>query len=308
MPNALYFRVPTTKNPKPYDQAFKSLSDRNPRGLLDVFGVLPADVDAEVEALPRDIAMRPLSIDTAYLIRQDGHDPYIAVFEAVTSWKSEIAERLACYGGLIGIKYRIPVRMYVLPLADYACPKFGVPVGKGEWGDVEVAARLRWIKPWEIDGKVVLERAWPELDAWAVLFNLSNAQEVEVLGRLNQQGRGEDATLFRILGGMRYRRKKQIWVALLERMKQMIRPELFLESLAVEDWREEGRQEGRQEGELLAARNALLAIIHARFPKLFLTRAIESCTDTNAIQVLIPKIATARDAAAVKRLVDQLPQ
>lgn len=63
----------------------------------------------------------------------------------------------------------------------------------------------RPVKPGEIDSKVVLERGWPELDAWADLFNLSDKQEEEVLGRLNQQGRGEDATLFRLLGGMRYR-------------------------------------------------------------------------------------------------------
>lgn len=101
-------------------------------------------------------------------------------------------------------------------------------------------------------------------------------------------------------------RKKQSWVALLERMKQMIRPELFLESLAVEDWKEEGRQEGRNEGRLLAGRNALLAIIHARFPSLDLARAIEYYTDATALQALIPKVATARDAAAVKRLLNRL--
>ena len=104
---------------------------------------------------------------------------------------------------------------------------------------------------------------------------------------------------------MRYRKKKQEWMALLERMKQMIRPELFLESLAVEDWREEGRQEGRQEGRLegrlIEAREALTAFIRARFPKLDMA-SIQSATDLHALNSVMPKIATARDEAAVKRL------
>ena len=53
--------VATAENPKKYDQPFKSLSDRSPRELLDVFGALSIDADAQVEALPRDITMRPLA-------------------------------------------------------------------------------------------------------------------------------------------------------------------------------------------------------------------------------------------------------
>ena len=106
------------KNPKSYDQAFKSLSDRSPRGLLDIFGILPLEAEAEIEPLPRDVSMPPMAIDSAYLIRTRGQHPYIAVFEALTSWEETLAERLACYGGLLGIKYRIPVRLYVCHSRD----------------------------------------------------------------------------------------------------------------------------------------------------------------------------------------------
>ena len=290
------------ENTKRYDQAFKSLSDRNPRGLLDIFGVLPVEAEAEIEPLPRDLSMPPLAIDSAYCIQQRRRKPYIAVFEALTSWEQDLAERLACYGGLLGIKYRLPVHMYVLPLASHACPKEVPQRGKGKWGDVTLVSRLRWLKPWEIDGRVVLERGWPELDPWAVLFHLSEGQLDDVLGRLNADGRGEDASLFRILGGMRYRRDKQTWTVLLERMKNMIRPELFLESLAVEDWREEGRQEGRQEGRLIEARDALTAIIRARFPRLDIDSSIQLTHDIQALQRLIPEVAVARDEAAAKRI------
>ena len=289
------------KNPKTYDQAFKSLSDRSPRGLLDIFGVLPVEAVAVVEPLPRDLSMRPLAIDSAYMISQPRRKPYIAVFEALTSWERDIAQKLVCYGGLLGIKYRVPIHMYVLPLAKHACPKVAVPVGKSKWGDVSVGTRLRWIKPWEIDAKHVLDRGWPELDPWAVLFDLNGDQELQVMERLSGDGRGEDASLFRLLGGMRYRKNKPVWLALLERMKTMIRPELFLQSLAVEDWREEGRQEGR----LMEARAALVSFIRARFRKLDVT-PVQKSTDIKALHALIPKIAVAPDRAAVKRLIENL--
>ena len=292
-----------TKNPKTYDQAFKSLSDRSPRGLLDVFGVLPIEADAEVEPLPRDVAMRPFAIDTAYLVRQKRRRPYIVVFEASTSWRRGLSQRLASYGALLGIKYDMPVHMYVLPLAEHACPAKPPLFGKGKWGDVTVEVRFRWIKPWEIDAEVLLRRQWPELDPWAVLFQLNRDQEIEVFERLNHEGRGQDATLFRLLGGMRYRRRKQVWIDLLERMSEMIRPELFLESLAVEDWREEGRREGR----LIEAREALIAIMKARFPKLDVAQSIRSSNNIKALNRLIPKIAVAPDALAVQRLVQKLP-
>lgn len=127
-----------TKNPKTYDQALKELSNRSPRGLLDVFGVLPLEADVGVEPLPRDIAMRPFSIDTAYLVRQRRRRPYIVVFEASTSWRRGLSQWLASYGALLGIKYDMPVHMYVLPLAQHACPVKPPLFGKGKWGDVKV--------------------------------------------------------------------------------------------------------------------------------------------------------------------------
>jgi len=39
---------------KPYDRLFKSLAEDDPRGLLHLFGSLPLDAEAEVEALERE--------------------------------------------------------------------------------------------------------------------------------------------------------------------------------------------------------------------------------------------------------------
>ena len=138
------------ENPKAYDQVFKSLSDADPRGLLDIFGVLPHGVDAEVEQLPRDIAARPLVIDTGYLVRASRGREFIAVFEALTSWKAEIGCRLASYGAGLGDKYKKPIRVFPLPMAPHACPRTAPEFGCATWGEVNVTVRLNWIRPWEI--------------------------------------------------------------------------------------------------------------------------------------------------------------
>src|SRR5450432_2223525 len=161
------------ENPKSYDQAFKALSDADPRGLLGIFGVLPLHARAQVEALPRDLSMRPLVIDSGYMVRRPGRRPYIVLFEAVTSWKAAMAQRLAWYGAFLGHKYDVPVEVHVLPLTRESCPSRVPMHGRAVRGGITVTAKLNWIKPWEIDGQVVLDLKSPVLDPWTVLFHVS---------------------------------------------------------------------------------------------------------------------------------------
>ena len=144
-------------------------------------------------------------------------------------------------------RYQMPIRMLRVAYGEAcACPARTPEFGRAEWGDVQVAVRIRWIKPWEIDAKAVLELNSPSLDPWAVLFRLSDVQMETVASRL--KGRPRDAGLFRILGGMRYRKNTGEWKKLLGRVNPMISREMMRESLAVQEWLDEGRQEGRQEG------------------------------------------------------------
>ena len=280
-------------NPKAYDQAFKSLSDVDPRGLLDIFGVLPHGMDAEVEPLPRDIAARPLVIDTGYFVRPLRGKAFIALFEALTSWKTEIGARLASYGSGLGDRYQMPIRVFPLPMAKHACPARPPAFGRAEWGDVQVTARLRWIKPWEIDAGVVLERNSPTLDPWAVLFRMSDVQKNEVITRVKD--RPQDAGLVRILGGMRYRKNVGEWKEFEGRLNQMITREMMRESLAVQEWLEEGRQEG----ELKEARFALLTFLDRKYPNLPVRDKIEAIPDLDVLNSLFTEVINAPDAATV---------
>jgi hypothetical protein len=285
------------ENPKAYDQAFKSLSDVDPRGLLDIFGVLPHGMDAEVEPLPREISSRPLVIDTGYFVRPARGKAFIAIFEALTSWKKEIGARLASYGAGVGDKYRMPIRIYPLPMAPHACPARLPQFGRADWGHVQVVARLLWIKPWEIDGRVVLERNSPRLDPWAVLFRLSDVQKDEVIARIKDHPR--EAGLFRILGGMRYRKNVRAWNELVGRLNQMISREMMRESLAVQEW----LQEGRQEGMLHEARGALLDFIEAKFPSLHMETEIRSISDLSLLHHLRRVVMKAPNAASARSLI-----
>jgi predicted transposase YdaD len=99
----------------------------------------------------------------------------------------------------------------------------------------------------------------------------------------------------------------------------MISREMMRESLAVQEWLEEGRQEGLQAGlqqgvqkglrqglktgRLEEARFALVSIIEARFPDLNVRDAIRSISQVSALNSLIPLIAKAPDAATVSRVV-----
>ena len=292
------------ENPKQYDQAFKLLSDTDPRGLLDVLGVLPASVEATVEALPRDIAARPLVVDAGYFVRPVDAGPFIAVFEALTSWKQEIGARLAAYGALLGDRYKMPVRMYVLPLAENACPRQVPPSGRVVWGDVEVVTALRWILPWKIDAGLLLAKASATLNPWVVLFDHSKPQLEEAITRLAR--RSEDAALFRILGGLRYRESVE-WISLLGRIDRMITREMMRQSLAVQEWlnegRDEGRDEGRVQGRVEGGRSALRTFLAKRFPQLTLDSSIQSIDDVEVLGELISLAAEATNADTISRAV-----
>ena len=258
-------------------------------------------MEAEVEPLPREISSRPLVIDTGYMVRPSNGEAFIAIFEALTSWKKEIGARLASYGAGIGDRYKMPVRVFPLPMASHACPARQPVSGRATWGDVEVTVRLRWIKPWEIDAGVVLERNSPVLDPWAVLFRLNDAQKIEVIDRVKD--RPQDAGLFRILGGMRYRKNVREWNEFAGRLNQMISREMMRESLADQEWLQEGRQEGRQEGQINEARFALLTVIEGRFPNLNVREVVDSISDLDVLHTLIADVAKAADAAAALRAV-----
>jgi hypothetical protein len=85
--------------PKPYDRLFKSLAEGDPRGLLHLFGSLPLDAEAEVQALEREQNLPLLSVDHAYVIRTPQRE-WLAHFEVQTRYNP------TCPGGWRGTRCR----------------------------------------------------------------------------------------------------------------------------------------------------------------------------------------------------------
>ena len=291
------------ENPKTYDQAFKALSDVDPRGLLGIFGVLPRGVQAVVEPIPRELSMRPLEIDSGYLVRKRGRKPYIVLFEALTSWKRPIAERLAWYGAFLGHKYSMPVHVYVVPLIVESCPRRTPSYGRAVRGGVTVTARLHWVKPWQIDARHVLETKSVELDPWAILFDISRAQEAQAFARV--KGNRGGAPLLRMLIGLRYRKDRDERKMVLERMADMIGREIWLESAVVQEWLDEGRVEGRVEGAAVNAKAMLTKFLAFKFPNMEIPASLDSIRDAGILNLLFDKAAVTKDKIAMARAIDK---
>lgn len=263
-------------NPKPFDQAFKTLVDADARGFLDAVGVLPADADADVEALPQEVAVSAVAMDAGFVIRRrSGGDSRVVVFEAMSRFGRESLERVVWYNTGLAQKYRLPIDTYMVPLVRRACPDRIPGDSDAVFGGLRITVSLHWIRPWEIDAGVLLAKGNPEFDAWTVLFRWSDEQQREVLLRLKDAP--EQAARFRILGGLRYRgNEAAFWRGFVERMNEMLTKESFRESLAVQEWLAEGRmeglqkglQEGRLEGQTEGQLAVIEVILNSRFPGL----------------------------------------
>ena len=67
---------------KENDQLFKSATDDDPRGMLDLLDLLPLDQEAELEPIDRELVRDPIVIDQGFIVRQPGGRKWIAHIEA----------------------------------------------------------------------------------------------------------------------------------------------------------------------------------------------------------------------------------
>jgi predicted transposase YdaD len=151
-----------TRNRKPYDQAFKYLSETDPRALLAMLGALDADAPATVTRLPKELIVSAVIADEIFLVEADG-DRWIVHIEAQTRYDPTLPVRLAQYAIRLHLAYDLPVRTFLLLLT-----KRGVPEPVPTEGVIEVE-RLRLtfgydvVKLWELPAAAFLETARPAL-------------------------------------------------------------------------------------------------------------------------------------------------
>jgi predicted transposase YdaD len=196
-----------TRNRKPYDQAFKYLSETDPRALLAMLGALAADAPATVTRLPQELIVSAVIADKIFLVEADGQRRIVHI-EARTRYDPPIPARLLDYAVRLRITYNLPVRTFLLPLT-----KRGVPEPVPTEGVIEVE-RLRLtfgydvVKLWELPAAAFLETARPALLPFVPLMQGDRTELTTAATRLAKppdEARRQELQLhFLVLGGLRY--------------------------------------------------------------------------------------------------------
>jgi hypothetical protein len=86
----------------------------------------------------------------------------------------------------------------------------------------------------------------------------------------------------------------------------MISREKMLESLAVQEWLEEGRLEGELEGRIHEARSALRLLLESRFPRIRIRPQLDAISDLEALRTMRRIAINTPSAAAFRRAIPQL--
>ncbi len=309
-------------NTKPYDQAFKYLAEQDPESLLLLLGALRPGQKAKIELLPRELSVSVLLPDQPYQV-VIGEEAEIVHVEAQTVFEYDLMELEPDYGARLWMKYRLPVRSYILLLTKRKLPGRLPRVWRLQAGDVQIAVRPRLVRLWEIPATQALAPGRENLLPFVPLMKGGGRYLEEGARRLKAvadvQRRRDLSLHFLMLGGLSYNREDLLDLIV---RKGMIPWEQFKESsfyqLIMEEGRaegreegraegrEEGRAEGRREGELKTAVEMLRLLAAKRFPGLQLGDELERIRDVAALQQLCVDLIDLPDEAALRQRIAAL--
>ncbi len=286
-----------------HDQFFKTLAEADPRGLLDMLGILPLDREAEVSPLDREMVRDPVLIDQGFVIHES-HADWIAHIEAFSDIADEDWERVLWYAAELTVRTRLPVRSTVLLMLEQYAPKFAPLRCEVRRGGFVASLEIQTVRIWEVPASRLLQTGRPRLLTWVPMTQASEEDWLEAGRKIAWTGDGLLSETFQVLGEMRY--GKSIWEEFLERKGlKMIRTEILRKhSPTVQGWFEEGRQEGRLE----LARDLLRETVQSRFPSLLgYLPADASLDDVEALRKTIHAVMSAQTEQEAKAAIDSLP-
>lgn len=288
------------------DQFFKILAESDPRGLLDILGILPLDRDAEVVPLDRELVRDPVLIDQGFAIREPGSH-WIAHIEAFTDIREEDWERVLWYAADLAVRTRLPVRSTVLLMLEHYAPRIvpsrnrrSTQLGSfGAWLDIEIVCL------WQVPASRLLSTGRPRLITWVPMTNASE-EDCVVAARAIADARDRVlAGTFRLLGEVRY--GKDSWEEFLERKGlNMVTNEFLLEHSPTY----RAAWDKALKRELAGGRFSILAkIVDARFPALAqCLPSIEAFVDLDAarIDAVIDVLLRTKDDSKARQALDLL--
>ena len=106
---------------KPYDQAFKLLTEEDPRATLALFAGIPLTVAMDVRVLDREVNLSALQVDNLYRCRTADAE-FLVHIEAVTRFRTAALDRQFDYVQAIVTKYRMACRSYLVLLTEKGVP------------------------------------------------------------------------------------------------------------------------------------------------------------------------------------------
>jgi hypothetical protein len=271
---------------KPYDQAFKLLTEEDPRATLALFAGIPLSVAMEVRVLDREVNLSALQVDNLYRCRTADAE-FLVHIEAVTRFRTAALERQFDYVQAIVTKYRLACRSYLVLLTEKGVPGALPRTIRRVHGDFEATLRLRAVRLWRIPAARILRLESAQLLPWVPLMRASTEEMEEAMRRLDAVDENALRTRLFLLGGLRYGSKE----AFLQRLDQMIvSEEILKESSTYQYLIEKGRVAGRRED--------LVKLLTRRFGPL--STATQRKLDAAPIEKLDRWFDRALDAASLK--------
>ncbi len=188
---------------KPYDQAFKLLTEEDPRATLALFAGIPLTVDMDVRVLDREVNLSALQVDNLYRCRTADAE-FLVHIEAVTRFRTAALDRQFDYVQAIVAKYRLACRSYLVLLTEKGVPASLPRVLRRAYGDFEATLRLRVVRLWRIPAARILRLGSAPLLPWVPLLRASAEEMEEAMRRLDVADENALRTRLFLLGGLRY--------------------------------------------------------------------------------------------------------
>lgn len=298
----------------PYDDAFKSLADRDPAALLLLLGALSPDEPAKIEPLPRELHAGKQIADQMYLVTTASGVRIIHI-EAQTRWDKEMPERVLDYEliGWISYDRRYAIESFVLLLTDDRLPADAPTSLTIEAGSLRVTSTFRLVKIWEVPAAEMLALERNQLLPFVPLMQGGTNDLTESVERASQiaDPRERDTLLLNllVLGGLRYNaetmievlRRKVMYGIPIEQLRESSGYQyLFNDALGV------GLEKGREEGREQAITALFQRLAAKRFPKIDLGEALAKVEDIDALEQLCLDLDQYPDEASLLQKLNEL--
>lgn len=294
----------------PYDDAFKSLADRDPAALLVMLGALSPNEQATIEALPRELRAGKQIADQLYLVTT-ATGTRIVHIEAQTRWETALPERVLDYEliGWISYDRLYPIESFVLLLTDDRLPENAATSLTVEAGSLRVTSTFHLVRLWEVPASEMLALERNQLLPFVPLMQGGTdelAESFEHVAQITDE-QERDALLLNllVLGGLRYNadilieilRRKFMYGIPIEQLKESSGYQ-FLFNEAVETGIRKGRKETIAE--------MLQRLAAKRFSELDLTEAMAKVADVDELEQLCLDLDQFPDQASLLRRLDEL--